>query len=149
MSVNGKIWHMKINGWSCCISFRLSILTSCFSVLSFLFQPVFALRPTIFSLRRCGIWDVSDNKTKENHTKPNLTHFNFRRLKQSNIWNSEWHNLKREMEYHHRNLQVREGAQEGRRWIIWWVYLLNQRLQKSSRANYIVYVEGVEAWSIE
>jgi len=52
------------------------------AVLSFLIQPGYALRPVIFSIRRHGIWEVSENNTEPNQTEPNFTQFSFRRLQQ-------------------------------------------------------------------
>lgn len=37
-----------------------------------------------------------ENQTKSDQVKPNLTQFNFRRLKQSIIWNAGWHQQRNE-----------------------------------------------------
>lgn len=56
-----------------CQAENFDVLLAWFSMLSFLIQPGCGLRPVIFSIRRQGIWEVSENKTKPNQTKSNLT----------------------------------------------------------------------------
>jgi len=43
---------------------HFDFLLAWFSVLSFLIHPGSALRPITLPFRRCGIWNVSDNKTR-------------------------------------------------------------------------------------
>lgn len=52
---------------------HFDILLAWFSVLSFLIQPGYAMRPIMFFIRRHRIWEVSENKTEPNQTEPNLT----------------------------------------------------------------------------